>query len=93
MKVYYVANSRKICSTADQAIVLALRDIGLHFYNQKDRYVVSKPMIIESAWGTKRVVVTIYDKNTKKLKIRKRKIDIVNLDDTVLTPIEYLGKL
>ena len=93
MKVYYVANSRKICSTADQAIALALRDIGLHFYNQKDRYVVSKPMIIENTWGTKRVVVTIYDKNTKKLKIRKRKIDIVNLDDTVLTPIEYLGEL
>ena len=62
MKVYYVANSRKVCSNIEQAVAQAVKDMGIS-YIDNERYVVSKPMVVENRWGEKRLVVTIYDTN------------------------------
>ena len=93
MKVYYVANSRKVCSSVEQAVALAVKDMGT-YYMDNERYLISKPMVIENRWGTKRIVVTIYDKKFSKLRIKRRKIDIIDLDkEKYIQPIEYIGQL
>lgn len=92
MKVYYVANSRKVCSSVEQAVALAVKDMGIT-YRDDERYAISKPMVIENRWGEKRLVVTIYDKKYNRLRIKRRKIDIVDLDkEKYIQPIEYIGQ-
>jgi hypothetical protein len=92
MKVYYVANSRKVCSNVEQAVAQAVKDMGIT-YRDDERYAVSKPMVVENRWGEKRLVVTIYDKKYNKLRMKRRKIDIVDLDkEKYIQPIEYLGQ-
>lgn len=92
MKVYYVANSRQVCSSIEQAVAHAVKDMGItHIDNE--RYVVSKPMVVENRWGEKRIVLTIYDKKYNKLKFRSRKIDIIDLDkERYIQPVEYIGQ-
>ena len=91
MKVYYVANSRKVCSSIEQAVAQAVKDMGIS-YVDNERYVVSKPMVVENRWGEKRLVVTIYDTKFNRLRIKRRKIDIVDLDkEKYVQPIEYVG--
>lgn len=94
MTIYYVANSRKICENVDQAVAHALVDMGVNYYqHHNDRYNVSKPMIVK-ARGNCFVVVSIYDSAFNKLRIRKRRIDVVNtLKSKWIDPVEYLGKI
>jgi hypothetical protein len=92
MKVYYVANSRKVCSNVEQAVAQAVKDMGIT-YRDDERYAVSKPMVVENRWGEKRLVVTIYDKKYNRLRMKRRKIDIVDLDkEKYIQPVEYLGQ-
>ena len=92
MKVYYVANSRKVCSSIEQAVALAVKDMGIS-YIDNERYAISKPMVIENRWGEKRLLVTIYDKKYNRLRIKRRKIDIIDLDkEKYIQPIEYIGQ-
>ena len=91
MKVYYVANLREVCSSVEQAVALAVKDMGVCYANN-ERYAISKPMVIENRWGTKRIVVTIYDKKFNKLRIKRRKIDVIDLDkEKYIQPIEFIG--
>ena len=93
MKVYYVANSRKVCSSIEQAVAQAVKDTGVGYLKNDERYEVSKPMVVENRWGEKRLVITIYDKKFNKLKVRTRKIDIVDFDkEKYIQPVEYLGQ-
>lgn len=92
MKVYYVANSRKVCSSVEQAVALAVKDMGV-YYADNERYAISKPMVVENRWGEKRIVVTVYDKKFGKLRIKRRKIDVIDLDkEKYIQPIEYIGQ-
>ena len=92
MKVYFVPNARKICSSVEQAVTQAVKDMGV-FHIDNERYTVSKPMVVENRWGEKRLVVTIYDKKYNKLRIKRRRIDIVDLDNERYTqPIEFIGQ-
>ena len=92
MKVYYVANSRKVCSNVEQAVALAVKDMGV-YYADNERYAISKPMVIENRWGEKRIVVTIYDKKFSKLRIKRRKIDVIDLDkEKYIQPVEFIGQ-
>lgn len=92
MKVYYVANSRQVCSSIEQAVAHAVKDMGVSCMDN-ERYAVSKPMVVENRWGEKRIVLTIYDKKYNKLKFRSRKIDIIDLDkERYIQPIEYIGQ-
>lgn len=94
MKVYFVANSRQVCSNVEQAVALAVKDMGISYQQGDERYAVSKPMVVENRWGEKRLVVTIYDKKFGKLKIRTRKISVIDLDkERYIQPVEYLGQL
>jgi hypothetical protein len=92
MKVYYVANSRKVCSSIEQAVAHAVYDMGISYYKAKDRYVVSKPMVVENRWGEKKLIVTIYDTEYNKLKVKRRKIEVVDLDKECAVVVDYLGK-
>ena len=91
MKVYYVANSRKVCSSIEQAVAEAVYDMGISYYKEKERYVVSKPMVVQNRWGDKKLVVTMYDIEYKKLKVLTRKIKIVDLDKERPVVVDYLG--
>ena len=92
MKVYYVANSRKVCSSVEQAVALAVKDMGT-YYMDNERYAISKPMVVENRWGEKRIVVTIYDKKFGKLRIKRRKIDVIDLDkEKYIQPVEFIGQ-
>lgn len=92
MKVYYVANARKVCSSVEQAVAQAVQDMGVS-YVDNERCVVSKPMVVENRWGEKRLVVTIYDTKYNKLRIRKRKIEVIDFDkEKYIRPIEYVGQ-
>lgn len=92
MKVYYVANSRKVCSSIEQAVAQAVKDMGIT-YRDDERYAVSKPMVVENRWGEKRLVVTIYDKKYNRLRIKRRKIDIIDFEkEKYIQPIEYIGQ-
>ena len=92
MKVYYVANSRQVCSSVEQAVAHAVRDMGVGSMDN-ERYAVSKPMVVENRWGEKRIVLTIYDRKYNKLKIRSRKINVIDLDkERYIQPIEYIGQ-
>lgn len=92
MKVYYVANLRKVCSSVEQAVAQAVKDMGVS-YLDNERYAISKPMVVENRWGTKRLFATIYDKKYNKLKIRTRKIDVIDLDkEKYIQPVEYIGQ-
>jgi hypothetical protein len=94
MKVYFVANERKVCATVEEAVSQACYCMGLGSYKNDERYVVSKPMVIENRWGEKRLVVSIYDTKYNKLKIKRRKIDVINFFNANNVPkIEYLGNL
>lgn len=93
MKVYYVAKSRKICSSIEQAVAQAVKDTGVSCLDGDERYSVSKPMVVENRWGEKRLVLTIYDKKYNRLRIRTRKIDIIDFDkEKYIQPIEYIGQ-
>ena len=93
MKVYYVAKSRKICSSIEQAVAQAVKDTGVSSLDGDERYSVSKPMVVENRWGEKRLVLTIYDKKYNRLRIRTRKIDIIDFDkEKYIQPIEYIGQ-
>ena len=93
MIIYYVASSRKICENADQAVAQAVKEIGISYLKNDERYEVSKPMIIKSH-GDCFVVVTIYDLVSNKLKVRKRRIDIINtLKSKWIDTVDYLGKI
>ena len=92
MKVYYVANSRKVCSSIEQAVAHAVYDMGLSYYKSKDRFVVSKPMVVENRWGDKRLIVTIYDMEYNKLKVKSRKIQVIDFDKECAVVADYLGK-
>ena len=93
MKVYYVANSRQVCSSVEQAVAQAVKDMGISYLKDNERYELSKPMVVENRWGEKRLVVTIYDKKFGKLRIKRRKIDIVDFDkEKYIQPIEYIGQ-
>ena len=93
MKVFYVANSRQVCSSIEQAVALAVKDMGIGYQKDDERFVVSKPMVVENRWGEKRLVVTIYDKKFGKLKIRTRKISVIDFDkERYIQPVEYLGQ-
>lgn len=93
MKVYFVPNSRQVCSTIEQAVALAVKDMGINYMQGNERFIISKPMVVENQWSTKRLVVTIYDKKFNKLKIKRRRIDIIDLDkERYIQPIEYLGQ-
>lgn len=94
MKLYFVANERKICASAEEAVSQACKGMGLGYYRDDERYIVSKPMVIENRWGVKKLIVTIYDTKYFKLKVRTRKIDIINFEpkDSNVN-VEYLGNL
>jgi hypothetical protein len=93
MKVYFVANSRKVCSSIEQAVAQAVKDMGISYLKDNERYELSKPMVVENRWGDKRLVVTIYDKKFNKLKVKTRKIDIVDFDkEKYINPVEYIGQ-
>jgi hypothetical protein len=50
-------------------------------------------MVVENRWGTKRIVVTIYDKKFSKLRIKTRKIDVIDLDkEKYIQPVYEVGK-
>jgi hypothetical protein len=93
MKVYFVANSRQVCSSIEQAVAEAVKDMGLSYYKSGERYVVSKPMVVEDRWGEKRLLVSIYDTKYNKFKIKRRKIDIIDLNSNSMPIVEYLGNL
>ena len=93
MKVYYVANSRKVCSSIEQAVAHAVKDMGIGYLKNDERYEVSKPMVVENRWEIKRLVITIYDKKFNKLKVRTRKIEIIDFDKEIyINPVEYIGQ-
>ena len=93
MKVYYVAKSRKVCSSIEQAVAQAVKDTGVGYLKNDERYEVSKPMVVENRWGDKRLVITIYDKKFNRLRVRTRKIDIIDFDkEKYLNPVEYIGQ-
>jgi hypothetical protein len=93
MKVYYVANSRQVCSSIEQAVAQAVKDMGISYLKDNERYELSKPMVVENRWGDKRLVVTIYDKKFNKLKVKTRKINIVDFDkERYIQPVEYIGQ-
>ena len=91
MKVYFVANERKICASVEEAVSQACYGMGLSYFKNNERYVVSKPMVVENRWGEKRLVVSIYDSKFNKFKIRSRKIAVVDLNANDTPKIEYLG--
>ena len=93
MKVYFVANERKVCASVEEAVLQACKGMGLDYYKRDARYVVSKPMVVENRWEEKRLVVSIYDTKFNKLKIRKRKIDVIDLNSNSMPIVEYLGNL
>lgn len=93
MKVYFVPNERKVCASVEEAVSQACKGMLLHCYNNDTRYVVSKPMVVENRWGEKRLVVSIYDTKFNKLKIKRRKINIIDLNANDMPKIEYLGNL
>ena len=93
MKVYYVANERKVCPTVEEAVSQACYGMGLSYYKDNERYVISKPMVVENRWGEKRLIVTIYDTRFNKLKIKRRKIDVIDLNSNSTPIVEYLGNL
>ena len=93
MKVYYVANSRKVCSSIEQAVAQAVKDTGVGYLKNDERYEVSKPMVVENRWGDKKLVITIYDKKFNRLRVKTRRIDIINLDEEkCISPVEYIGQ-
>jgi hypothetical protein len=93
MKVYFVANSRKVCSSIEQAVAQAVKDMGVGYFKNNERYEVSKPMVVENRWGDKRLVVTIYDKETQRLRAKTRKIETIDFDkEKYINPVEYLGR-
>ena len=93
MKVYYVANSRQVCSSVEQAVAQAVKNMGIGYYENNERFEVSKPMVVENRWGEKRIVVSFYDKNYNKLKFKSRKIIVVDFDKEIyIKPVEYIGK-
>lgn len=91
MKVYYVAKSREICSSVEQAVAKAVYNMGLSYYKTKERYVVSKPMVVQNRWGDNKLMVTIYDTEYNKLKTRSRTIKVVDLDKEGSAVADYLG--
>ena len=93
MKVYFVANERKVCASVEEAVSQACKGMGLDYYKREARYVVSKPMVVENRWGEKRLLVSIYDTKYNKFKIKRRKIDIIDLNSNSMPMVEYLGNL
>lgn len=93
MKVYFVANERKVCASVDEAVSQACKGMGLSYYNNDARYVVSKPMVVVNRWGEKRLIVSIYDTKFNKLKIKRRKIDVIDFNVNNVPKVEYLGNL
>ena len=91
MKIYFVAKERKVCASVEDAVSQAVRSMGLYHYQNNERYVVSKPMVVENRWGEKRLVVSIYDTQYRKLKIKRRRIDTIDLVHNSTPNIEYLG--
>lgn len=91
MKVYFVANERKVCASVEEAVSQACYGMGLSYYKDNERYVVSKPMVVENRWGEKRLIVSIYDSKFSKFKIKRRKIDVIDLNSNSMPKIEYLG--
>lgn len=91
MKIYFVANERKICASVEDAVAQACKGMGLDSYKNSDRYVVSKPMVVGNRWGEKRLIVSIYDTKYNKFKIKRRKINIVDLIHNSMQGVEYLG--
>ena len=93
MKIYFVANERKVCASVEDAVLQACKGMGLDYYRNNERYVVSKPMVVENRWGEKRLIVSIYDTKYNKFKIKRRKIDIIDLVYNSMQGVEYLGNL
>lgn len=93
MKVYFVANERKVCPTVEEAVSQACYGMGLSYYKNNERYILSKPMVVENRWGEKRLIVTIYDTKFNKLKVKRRKIDVIDLNSNSTPIVEYLGNL
>jgi hypothetical protein len=93
MKVYFVANERKVCASVEEAVSQACYGMGLSYYKNNERYVVSKPMVVENRWGEKRLLVSIYDTKFNKFKIKRRKIDVIDLNSNSTPTVEYLGNL
>ena len=91
MKIYFVANERKICASVEDAVLQACKGMGLDYYKNDGRYVVSKPMVVENRWGEKRLVASIYDTKFNKLKVKMRKIDVIDLVHSSTQGVEYLG--
>ena len=91
MKVYYVANERKVCASVEEAVTQACKGMGLDYYKRDARYVVAKPVVVENRWGEKRLVAYIYDTKFNKLKMRKRRIDVIDLCANSTPTVEYLG--
>ena len=92
MRVYYVAKTRKVFSSIENSVANALRDMGLYFYKDNERYNVSKPMVVENRWGDKKLVVVIHDALHNKIKVKTRKIQTFDLEEETPKVVEYLGK-
>ena len=49
-------------------------------------------MVVQNRWGDKRLVVTIYDAEYNKLRIKSRKIQVIDFDKECAVVADYLGK-
>lgn len=92
MKVYFVANERRIYNNLQNALDAVVKSM-VRYDNQVSPPVIKKD---HSYWGEKEniyyVQVAVFNDYTKRLTIRKRKVQVVVVEENNSpTTIKYLG--
>lgn len=92
MKVYFVANERRIYSNLQSTLDAVVKSM-VHYDTQVSQPVIRKD---HSYWGEKQniyyVQVAVFNDYTKRLTIRKRKVQVVVVEENnIPTTTKYLG--